>query len=138
MKPSRLEFVVDFADCDAARIVFYPRYFDWFDRATERLFRERGLAWPQIWAQYRLAGFPIVDVGAKFLGPSRFGDRISIESWIGEWRSKLFLVQHRVRNGDQIVVEGHELRVWALRDPADPDNMKAGIVPEEIRASFED
>jgi len=35
------------------------------------------------------------------------------------------------------VVEGHELRVWALRDPADPDNMKAGIVPEEIKARFE-
>jgi len=36
---SRLDIVVDFADCDPARIVFYPRYFDWFDRASERLFR---------------------------------------------------------------------------------------------------
>ena len=70
MKPSRLEFTVDFSDCDPARIVFYPRYFDWFDRATERLFRERGMAWPQLWAQYRLAGFPIVDAGAKFLALS--------------------------------------------------------------------
>jgi 4-hydroxybenzoyl-CoA thioesterase len=138
MKPVRTEFVVDFADCDPARIVFYPRYFDWFDRATERLFRERGMAWPQLWAQYRLAGFPIVDVGAKFFGPSRFGDRIAIESWIGEWRSKLFLVQHRVSNAGQVVVEGHELRVWALRDPADPDNMKAGVVPDEIKARFEE
>ena len=137
MKPSRLEFTVDFSDCDPARIVFYPRYFDWFDRATERLFRERGMAWPQLWAQYRLAGFPIVDAGAKVLGPSRFGDRIAIESWIGEWRSKLFGVQHRVHNAGEVVVEGHELRVWALRDPADPDNMKAGIVPEEIKARFE-
>ena len=137
MKPSRLEVTVDFSGCAPARIVFYPRYFDWFDRATERLFRERGMAWPQLWAQYRLAGFPIVDAGAKFLGPSRFGDRIAIESWIGEWRSKLFVVQHRVHNAGEVVVEGHELRVWALRDPADPDNMKAGIVPEEIKARFE-
>ena len=138
MKPSRHEFVVDFADCDPARIVFYPRYFAWFDRATERLFRERGLAWPELWAQYRLAGFPIVDAQAKFLGPSRFGDRITIESWIGEWRDKLFLVQHRVINADQTVVEGHELRVWALRDPANPDGMKAGPIPKEIRARFEE
>ena len=34
MTPSRFEMIVDFADCDPARIVFYPRYFDWFDRAT--------------------------------------------------------------------------------------------------------
>ncbi|MFA6310089.1 MAG: acyl-CoA thioesterase [Sterolibacterium sp.] len=138
MKPSRLDFVVDFADCDPARIVFYPRYFTWFDRATERLFREHGMPWPELWAQYRLAGFPIVDVAAKFLGPSRFGEKISIESHIGEWRNKLFLVQHRVINAGQVVVEGHELRVWALRDPANPDNMKAGPVPEEVRARFEE
>lgn len=137
MKPSHLEFVVDFADCDPARIVYYPRYFDWFDRATERLFRERGMAWPKLWAQYRLAGFPIVDAGAKFHGPSRFGDRITIESWIGEWRSKAFMVRHRVHNAGQTVVEGHELRVWALRDPADPEGMKAGVVPDEIKARFE-
>lgn len=138
MTPSRLELVVDFADCDPARVVFYPRYFSWFDRATERLFRERGLPWPQLWAQYRLAGFPIVDAGAKFLGPSRFGDRIVVESWIDEWRSKLFLTRHRVHNGGSVVVEGHELRVWALRDPADPESMKAGPVPEEIRQRFRD
>lgn len=137
MTPSRLEFIVDFCDCDPARIVFYPRYFDWFDRATERLFRERGMPLPQLWAQYRLAGFPIVDTGAKFLGPSRFGDLIAIESWIDEWRGKLFLVRHRVVNAGKVVVEGHELRVWALRDPADADNMKAGPVPEEIKARFE-
>jgi 4-hydroxybenzoyl-CoA thioesterase len=138
MKPSRLEIVVDFADCDPARIVFYPRYFNWFDRATERMFRERGMPWPQLWAQYHLAGFPIVDAGAKFLGPSRFGDRITIESHIGEWRNKLFMVRHRIINAGEVVVEGHELRVWALRDPADPENMKAGPVPEEIRARFKD
>lgn len=138
MKPSRLEFVIDFADCDPARIVYYPRYFEWFDRATERLFRERGLAWPELWAQYRLAGFPIVDAAAKFLGPSRFGDHIIIESWIGEWRNKLFQVQHRVINADQTVVEGHELRVWALRDPVNPEGMKAGPIPMEIRARFEE
>jgi 4-hydroxybenzoyl-CoA thioesterase len=138
MKPSRLEIVVDFADCDPARIVFYPRYFNWFDRATERMFRERGMPWPQLWAKYHLAGFPIVDAGAKFLGPSRFGDRITIESHIGEWRNKLFMVRHRIINAGEVVVEGHELRVWALRDPADPENMKAGPVPEEIRARFKD
>ncbi len=27
MTPSRIEIVVDFADCDPARIVYYPRYY---------------------------------------------------------------------------------------------------------------
>ena len=28
MKPARSEIDIDFADCDPARIIFYPRYFD--------------------------------------------------------------------------------------------------------------
>ena len=84
MKPSRIEIVVDFADCDPARIVYYPRFFDWFDRATERLFRDRGLPWAQMFADYKLAGLPIVDASAQFKGASRFGDAITVESWISE------------------------------------------------------
>ena len=135
---SRLDIVVDFADCDPARIVFYPRYFDGFDRASERLFRERGMAWPALWAHYRLAGFPIVDASAKFLGPARFGDTITLESWIGEWRSKLFIVEHRVHNAGDVIVEGRELRVWALRDPNNPEGMKAGVIPPEVIERFRD
>jgi len=133
---SKLDIVVDFADCDPARIVFYPRYFDWFDRASERLFRERGMAWPELWAHYRLAGFPIVDASAKFLGPARFGETITLESWIGEWRSRLFIVEHRVHNAGQVIVEGRELRVWALQDPNDLEGMKAGVIPPEIIDRF--
>lgn len=138
MTSSRIEIVVDFADCDPARIVFYPRYFNWFDRATERLFRERGMPWAKFYPEYRLAGLPLVDASARFLGPSRFGDTLTIESWIGEWRSKLLVVEHRIHNRGQIVVEGRELRVWALRDPNNPDEMKAGVIPEEVIARFRD
>ncbi|MEE8247992.1 MAG: thioesterase family protein [Alphaproteobacteria bacterium] len=137
MKPSRIEIVVDFADCDPARIVYYPRFFDWFDRATERLFRDRGLPWAQMFADYKLAGLPIVDASAQFKGASRFGDAITVESWISEWRGKVFVVEHRVRKDDTVLVEGRELRVWGLRDPKDPEGVKAGPVPPEVIARFE-
>ena len=68
MTPSRFEIIVDFADCDPARIVFYPRYFDWFDRATERMFRSRGMPWAQLFPEYRMAGVALVDASASFRG----------------------------------------------------------------------
>ncbi len=138
MTPSAYEFVVDFSDCDPARIVFYPRYYDWFDRATERIFRERGLDWPSLWAKYHMAGLPLVDASAQFKGPSRFGDTIVIESRISEWRGKVFVVEHIVKNRGEVVVEGREVRVWALRDPANPEGLKAGTIPPEVIAKFED
>lgn len=138
MTPHRNEIVVDFADCDPARIVFYPRYFEWFDRSTERMFRARGLPWAEMFPNYDMAGVALVDATASFMGPARFGDRIAIESWIGEWRSKVFVVEHRVHNGGRIIVEGREVRVWGLRDPRDPEGLKAGVIPPEIIARFKD
>jgi 4-hydroxybenzoyl-CoA thioesterase len=137
MTPSRITFTVDFADCDPARIVFYPRYFDWFDRASERMFRVYGMPWPELWAEQKLVGFPIVDARANFLGPSRFGDEISVESWVSEWRGKVFVVEHRVYNRGKVTVEGRELRVWAMQVPNDPQGMKAGVVPQAIIDRFE-
>ena len=135
---SQLEIVVDFADCDPARIVYYPRFFDWFDRAAERLFRNRGLPWAQMFVDYNLAGLPIIEASAQFRVACRFGDAIVVESWISEWRGKVFGVEHRFHKGDEIAVEGRELRVWGLRDPDDPEGLKAGPVPPEIIARFQD
>jgi len=61
-----------------------------------------------------------------------------IDSTIVDWRGKVFVVEHIVRNRGEVVVEGREVRVWALRDPNDPEGMKAGAVPPEIIARFED
>ena len=68
MTPSRIEIIVDFADCDPARIVFYPSYFEWFDRATERMFRSRGMPWAQMFPQYRMAGVALVDARRPVVG----------------------------------------------------------------------
>ena len=73
MTPSRIEIIVDFADCDPARIVFYPRYFDWFDRATERMFRSRGMPWAQLFPQYRMAGVGGVGGSAPLDGAAGLG-----------------------------------------------------------------
>ncbi len=32
---------VEWGDCDPAGIVFYPRYFEWFDRCTHHCSRPR-------------------------------------------------------------------------------------------------
>jgi 4-hydroxybenzoyl-CoA thioesterase len=136
MKRFRHTFIVDFADCDPARIVYYPRYFEWFDRSTERMFRDSNLDWPTMWDRYNLSGIPLIDASANFKGPSRFGDTIEVESRISNWRDKVFVVAHVMRNAGVVVVEGREVRVWAQRAPDRPRGMKAVSIPPEIRAAF--
>ena len=123
---------VEFGDCDPARIVFYPRYFAWFDEATWRLFASVGLSPDVLRTHYAFAGFPIVEAKAKFLAPSRFFDEIVIESHVETWRDKTFDIVHRVKNGGTPAVEGMETRIWCEPHPDDPARLKAKPVPRAI------
>ena len=111
-----------FADCDPARIMFYPRYFEWFDRACQDLFNAAGLDWTSIWAKHGMAGFPVVDASAKFLVHAR---------------GRTFVVKHVVRRDGVTLVEGQEIRVWALLDADAPKGARAGEIPEDVKALFD-
>ena len=78
-------FEIQFGDCDPAGIVYYPNYFRYFDNATAGLISAAlGMNKPAWLAEHAIAGIPMVDTGAKFLRPSRFGDRVRIESRFGD------------------------------------------------------
>ena len=123
-----------FSDCDNAQIVFYPNFFQWFDRATQNMFIEVGLPWDEIWINYNIVGLPLVDASAKFIKSLRMEDEIVIESQVVEWGDKVWVLRHDVKLGDAIHVEGTEKRVWGARDADAPQGIRAEPVPAEVRA----
>ena len=129
---------IQWGDCDPMGIVFFPRYLAMFDDSTHYLF-ERALGINKFNAMlvYDFAGMPLVDVRARFLLPSRFGDDVDIESKIGEFRRSSFVVEHRLHKGDALAVECFETRVWIRRNPDDPTAMQSQPVPEDVKARFE-
>ena len=130
-------FRIMFSDCDPAKIMFYPRYFEWFDRASQELFNAVDLSWDATWEKYGMAGLPLVDASAEFKGPARMDEFVELETWIDEWRGRTFLVKHVVSRDGETLVEGQEIRVWALRDSSAPKGIRAGEIPAEIKARFE-
>jgi 4-hydroxybenzoyl-CoA thioesterase len=124
---------IEWCDCDPAGIVFYPRYFEMFDTSTTALF-ERGLGMSkhQFLAHYNAAGHPLVDTRARFIRPLTYSDDVAIVSAVEEFRRSSFRVLHRIMKGDDMAVEGVEVRVWAVRDPADPTRIRAQQVPPDI------
>ena len=65
---------VEWGDCDPAGIVYYPRYFVMFDNATVALFAAAGLKKHEMVKVYDMIGYPMVDTGAKFFIPSKWGE----------------------------------------------------------------
>src|SRR5437879_8926978 len=74
------EVQVRWSDVDPAGVVFYPRFFEWYDLGCESLFASLGLPWPEAFPKYEIVGVPIVESGSKFLSPARYGDVLTIRS----------------------------------------------------------
>jgi 4-hydroxybenzoyl-CoA thioesterase len=130
------QLLIEWGDCDPAGIVFYPRYFAWFDACTAGLFAAAGLPKPEMIKKYNLLGIPMVDTRARFLVPSKFGDEITIVSSITEFRRSSFDVRHQIFRGEVLAVEGFETRVWTIRDPENPEQIKSQAIPPEVIALF--
>jgi 4-hydroxybenzoyl-CoA thioesterase len=136
MLTNRKTIHVEWGDCDPAGIVYYPRYFAYFDNCTAALFEAAGLPKHEMLKTYGILGIPMVDTRARFLAPSKFGDDIVIESSITEWRRSSFDVQHKVFKGDLLAVECFETRVWAVRSKNDPETIEGQAVPQDVMARF--
>ena len=78
MLTSRRKIFIEWGDCDPAGIVFYPRYFEWFDACTAALFALAGYPKQELLKAHGIA-IPIVDTRSRFLIPSRFGDEVTVE-----------------------------------------------------------
>jgi 4-hydroxybenzoyl-CoA thioesterase len=132
---SRWQFTIEWGYCDPAGIVFNSRFFEFFDWGTWTLFEAAlGTRPPDLAAAFGILGLPLVDTGARFLAPARFGDPVELTSEVSEFRRSSFDVAHRLFVRGELAVEGHETRVWAVRDATDSAAIRSSPVPAEVVA----
>ncbi|PRD66192.1 acyl-CoA thioesterase [Malikia granosa] len=129
------EVEVMFGDCDPAGIVFFPNYSKWMDGASLNFFRQCGLPpWRELQKTRGIIGTPLLEIHTRFLRPASYGDRLQIHTRITEWRNKVFIHQHVVKRGDELLCEGTETRAFVVHPPEEPDRIKAIPIPEDIKA----
>lgn len=126
---------IQFGDCDPAGIVYYPNYFRFFDNATAALLSAALGMNKRGWLEhYGIAGIPMVDTGARFLRPSRFGDVVEIDSEITRLGRSSFSIRHVLNNGGEPAVEATEKRVWVVRDAGGA--IRSAPLPEDLRKAL--
>jgi len=123
---------IQFGDCDPAGIVYYPNYFRFFDNATAGLLSAAFGMNKRAWiAHYGIAGIPMVDTGARFLQPSRFGDLVEIRSEITELGRSSFGVRHTLLRDGEPAIEAHEKRVWVIY--GEGESIRSAPLPDDVR-----
>lgn len=123
---------VRFADCDAAGIVFFPRYFemlngvveDWFAGPLQASFRELHLN--------RHVSVPTAAVEARFIAPSRLEDELTFALTVTKLGGASCGLRHRISAGDALRFEATQTIVHVGRSmKPEPwsDTLRARIAP---------
>jgi len=121
---------IEWGDCDPARIIYYPRYLAILDACTTALIeRALGMTKREYLKAYDFAGHPLVNVHCRFLSATRFGDDVTIESSVTEFRRSSFDLRHRLTANGTLAAEGLETRVWVKGHPP-----KGAISPAPVPA----
>jgi 4-hydroxybenzoyl-CoA thioesterase len=131
---SHKKLLVEWGHCDPAGIVFFPQYLAWFDDCTTALFLDAGMPIQSLFKEYGVIGIPVVDVRARFVLPSKFGDELTVESTVTKFGKSSFVVSHQFTKASALAVEGFATRVWTGPDPSDPSRMKSRPLPNVVIA----
>jgi 4-hydroxybenzoyl-CoA thioesterase len=122
---------VQFGDCDPAGIVFFPNYSRWMDAASHHYFVGCGLPpWRKMAELPGCVGAPLLEIHTRFHKSVTYGEHIEIHTRVEEWRGKVFVQQHRVLRGDELICEGHETRALCVLGP--DGRLRAVPVPDFV------
>ncbi|MEY4241172.1 MAG: hypothetical protein RJA14_868 [Pseudomonadota bacterium] len=119
---------VRFADCDAAGIVFFPRYFemlngaveDWFAGPLQVSFRELHVN--------RKVSVPTAAVEARFIAPSRLEDELTFALTVTRLGRSSCSLRHRISAGGALRFEASQTLVYVGL------SLKPEPWPEDLRA----
>lgn len=129
----RCEIPVRFADCDFARIVYYPRFLHYCHVTMEELFRQRVGVPYHVALQDEDVGYPTVRVEAEYRLPVPLGETIVMEVTVARLgnRSVDFVYTGRRKSDDQVA--------FVIRSRAVATSMarwQSRAMPEHHRAVF--
>ncbi len=127
---------VRFGDTDPYGIVYFVSYFRYCHRAIEEFLRACGLKPEETFKNVQDGfGLPIVEAWCRFRRPSRYGERLRIETSIQEMRSKaiIFRFEFYPEEGTELMAEGtaNLLAIdatWRVREL--PEGLKAALSQE--------
>lgn len=120
-----------FGDCDPAKLVYYPRFFEWFHDAFEALFEVIIHVDYASVLEGRRVGFPAVQVAGEFRRPVRFGDEVEIEVFLSRLGERSATFEYRVRRGAELLVTA-SVKVATM----DLDRFTSVPVPDDLRAAL--
>jgi len=130
MNPFTREIIVRFEHCDAAGIMFYPRFFALVNESVEDWFATLGYSFKALHIDQRKA-VPTVRFESEFVAPVRMGDVLKQSLGVEALGNASLELKHLAVVGDRAVARFDQTLVFT-----DLTSMKAEPWPADLRAAI--
>ena len=126
-------FTITWGDCDPAGIVFYPRFYYWFDTTFQRWLQSNELSQAILQERYGIIGTGAIDTGATFKSPLKDGDVMQVNAAVSQWSAKSFRVDYQCTHNGAVSAEGYEVRGWFKYIDG---RLRSDLIPEEFQQTL--
>lgn len=130
MNPFTRELIVRFEHCDAAGIMFYPRFFALVNETVEDWFASLGHSFTSLHIEQR-KGVPTVRFESEFVAPVRMGDTLRQSLGVESLGRTSLNLKHLAAVGDRAVARFDQTIVFT-----DLTTMKPEAWPADLRAAM--
>lgn len=124
---------VNWGDCDAFGIVFYPHFMAWCDETFHQMAAAHGFGQRYL-PERGIAGTPLRDIGARFHAPASYGDVLTIAANVSDLGRASFRMNYRISRDETLIAQTHELRMFTAWQG---DVLKSVPIPDDIRTKLE-
>ena len=118
---------VRYAETDAMGVVYHTNYLIWFEVGRGEYMHQKG----GDYADFEVQGFylPISEVDARFMAPARYGDLVTIRTWVEKLRSRSLTLAYEVvmQETGRVLVTGHTRHICTDRQG------RVRVIPTEMR-----
>jgi len=111
---------VRYADTDQMKLVYYAKFFEYFEQGRSDLLRSMGLPYPEIEEMgYYL---PVVEAHARYLKSARYDDAIRVKTIVKEIPQARIRIEYELTNEEtkEIIAEGHTIHSFVNASTGKP------------------
>jgi len=108
-------FPVRYAETDQMGIAHHASYVVWMEEGRSQYMRAKGIAYEKIEREGRFLA--VADLGVRYVAPARYGDAVTVRTWIGELRSRTVTFGYEVLHATSrsLLATGQVKLVWIDR-----------------------
>ena len=119
---------VRYADTDQMKMVYYGKYFEYFEQARSELLREIGLPYSEI--EESGIYLPVIEAFAKYRRSARYDDLITVESVVDEIPVARVRISYKIFAADDLeaIIEGYTVHSFLNAQTGRPTRAPAQFI----------